>query len=33
MQIRTWQQGFNLYPISRKELEDDPALKQNPGYN
>jgi len=33
MQVRTWQQGFNLYPIPRKELEDDPALKQNPGYN
>ncbi|WP_158991662.1 RagB/SusD family nutrient uptake outer membrane protein [Mucilaginibacter sp. L196] len=33
MQVRTWQQGFYLYPIPRKELEDDAALKQNPGYN
>jgi len=33
VQTRVWQQSFYYYPIPRSELQADPLLTQNPGYN
>jgi hypothetical protein len=33
IQVRSWQPSFYFYPIPRSELQADPQLTQNPGYN
>lgn len=33
MQKRVWVPSFYYYPIPRKEIQINPSLKQNPGYN
>jgi hypothetical protein len=33
VQTRVWQQSFYFYPIPRSEIQADPQLTQNPGYN
>ncbi|MDB5086974.1 MAG: hypothetical protein JWR09_968 [Mucilaginibacter sp.] len=33
MQKRVWVSSFYYYPIPRKEIQINPSLKQNPGYN
>ncbi len=33
IQERVWMPGFYFYPIPRSEIQKDPAIVQNPGYN
>ncbi|HEV2479481.1 MAG TPA: RagB/SusD family nutrient uptake outer membrane protein [Puia sp.] len=33
VQVRAWQPSFYFYPIPRSEIQADPQLTQNPGYN
>lgn len=33
VQTRVWQPSFYFYPIPRSEIQADPQLTQNPGYN
>jgi len=33
VQTRVWQSSFYFYPIPRSEIQADPQLTQNPGYN
>lgn len=33
IQQRVWVPGFYYYPIPRSEIQKDPSIQQNPGYN